>query len=63
MPNMSYCRFENTFGDLIDCLENITEETNNRDEDYRKRLVRLLVDMVENCDDEVALMSYLENEF
>ncbi len=63
MPNMSYCRFENTFSDLIDCLENITEETNNRDEDYRKRLVRLLVDMVENCDDEVDLMSYLENEF
>lgn len=63
MPNMSYCRFENTFGDLIDCLENITEETNSRDEGYRKRLVELLLNMVENCDDEADLMSYLENEF
>ena len=22
MSNMSYCRFENTYGDLLDCYEN-----------------------------------------
>lgn len=26
MPNMSYCRFENTLRDLMDCLDVIEEE-------------------------------------
>jgi len=26
MSNMSYCRFENTYGDLKDCLEALREE-------------------------------------
>jgi hypothetical protein len=63
MPNMSYCRFENTFNDLLDCLRNITEETNSRDEMYRKRMLDLLITMVDNCSNESDLMDYLENQY
>lgn len=63
MSNMSYCRFENTFNDLIDCLQNIAEETNSRDEQYRQNMLALLVEMVEQCDSQEDLLDYLENEF
>ena len=57
MPNMSYCRFENTYNDLVDCLENISDEaSNDRDERYRIRMIRLLsnnIGLIENLIDEV----------
>ena len=57
MPNMSYCRFENTYNDLIDCLDNISDEAgNDRDERYRIKMIRLLSDkigLIENLIDEV----------
>lgn len=27
MPNMSYCRFENTYNDLMDCYNNMEKST------------------------------------
>jgi len=57
---MSYCRFENTFNDLLDCLRNITEETNSRDERFRKQMIDILVELVENCDSKRDLMNYIE---
>ena len=57
---MSYCRFENTYHDLLDCLQNITEETNDRDERFRKRMIDILVELVENCDSKRDLMNYIE---
>jgi hypothetical protein len=48
MANMSYCRFENTYYDLMDCLENINQEAETeRDERFRIRLIKL---MAENTD-------------
>ena len=45
MPNMSYCRFENTYNDLVDCSEHIHDEaSNDRDEEYRQKLVQLIMD-------------------
>ena len=45
MANMSYCRFENTYNDLIDCIENLNQPASNeRDERYRIRLIELLID-------------------
>jgi hypothetical protein len=56
MPNMSYCRFENTYNDLIDCIENMNEPASNeRDERYRKRLLELIKEVVDNGDVEQAL--------
>ena len=60
MANMSYCRFENTYHDLLDCLQNITEETNDRDERFRKQMIDILVELVENCDSKRDLMNYIE---
>ena len=46
MSNMSYCRFENTYHDLMDCLENIYEKAETeRDERYRIRLIEILQDV------------------
>ena len=57
MPNMSYCRFENTYNDLVDCLENISDEaSNDRDERYRIRMIRLLsnnIGLIEDLIDEM----------
>jgi hypothetical protein len=33
MANMSYCRFENTYNELVDCIENLNKSAENeRDE-------------------------------
>ena len=60
MANMSYCRFENTYHDLLNCLQNISEETNDRDERFRKQMIDILVELVENCDSKRDLMNYIE---
>ena len=57
MVNMSYCRFENTFNDLIDCFDNIWEEAENmRDERFRKTMIRYLkerMDEIEELNEEL----------
>jgi hypothetical protein len=63
MGNMSYCRFENTISDLVDCFLYITEETNSRDENFRLRLIALLTEIAENCDSEDDVLSFIENEY
>jgi ppGpp synthetase/RelA/SpoT-type nucleotidyltranferase len=52
MANMSYCRFENTYHDLIDCFDNIWEEAENeRDERHRKNLIRFLKDRLDEIEE------------
>ena len=57
MANMSYCRFENTFNDLIDCFDNIHEEAENmRDERSRKQMIKYLyaqIDFIEELAEEL----------
>ena len=50
MSNMSYCAFENTLGDLRDCLELLDEagsieEYENDCNEYEKPCIRGLVEM------------------
>lgn len=57
MTNMSYCRFENTLGDLKDCAEQIEllldgEPEADRVTDPRERRSRL--ELIELCFDVVA---------
>lgn len=58
MANMSYCRFENTYRDLLDCYLNINTQLSDREHSYRERLAQLCEDIIEdynpNCqvDDE-----------
>lgn len=48
MGNMSYCRFQNTLGDLRDCMNHITDEKLSRDEkDARLALVELCHEIVD----------------
>lgn len=52
MANMSYCRFENTFNDLIDCFDNIWEEAENmRDERFRKSMIRFLKERIDEIEE------------
>ena len=57
MANMSYCRFENTYNDLLDCFDNIWEEAENqRDERSRKQMIRFLkerIDEIEELNEEL----------
>ena len=40
MANMSYCRFENTYNDLLDCLENIEFEAEKKEGHYPEIKIR-----------------------
>jgi hypothetical protein len=52
MANMSYCRFENTLNDLVDCFNNISEEADNsRDESRRKEMIRFLFENIDFIED------------
>ncbi len=53
MSNMSYCRFENTYHDLKDCADHITDDFDNKPDEkrYRKLLIalcRTILDDVES---------------
>ena len=52
MPNMSYCRNENTYHDLQDAIEYITQVAETeRDERYRHRLIDLIREAAQMFDD------------
>ena len=60
MPNMSYCRFENTMRDLRDCLNHINNEAeNNYDEEARWEMIQLFTEVAEEFDGNV--MEYARN--
>jgi hypothetical protein len=67
MSNMSYCRFENTLNDLVDCISNIQEEAENeRDERARKLMIRFLfenINLIEDLKEELDRpIMYLNEE-
>ncbi len=48
MGNMSYCRFQNTVGDLEDCYEHFGEEDISKEEfRARQRMFQICKDIVE----------------
>ena len=47
MPNMSYCRFENTYRDLLDCLDNINEQLSKSEAGYRESLVSVCREIID----------------
>lgn len=49
MSNMGYCRFENTYNDLLDCYESMDvseEKLNPSEEKYRQKIINLCKDIV-----------------
>ena len=62
--NMSYCRFENTYNDLIDCIENMSKQSeNDRDERYRERLLILMKDIVDSGEVDEILEEIEDNRY
>jgi hypothetical protein len=62
--NMSYCRFENTYNDLIDCIENMSKESSNdRDERYRERLLLLMKSTVDSGEIDEILEEIEDNRY
>lgn len=63
MSNMSYCRHENTYGDLADVWDNwewdASAITNEYEKKYRRRLIQLVREMHEEFD---SLGTYNEPE-
>jgi hypothetical protein len=49
MTNMSYCRFQNTFGDFRDCAEHIHDNLDKSWDEKRARenLVELAIEMLQ----------------
>jgi hypothetical protein len=53
MANMSYCRFQNTYRDLIDCYDNLNDSLRSESEKlYRARLVELCQSIVDEFNPE-----------
>ena len=52
MSNMSYCRFENTLGDLRDCAQNLGAEKPLSVDEARARkfLVRICAEILQDLD-------------
>ena len=57
MPNMSYCRFENTLIDLRDCYDHMDDvdhqELSETEEKARKRMIKLCCEIADNYGYEV----------
>lgn len=50
MANMSYCRFENTYRDLRDCYEHMTDANLSREEKQaRQAMIELFAQILEEC--------------
>jgi hypothetical protein len=49
MPNMTYCRFQNTLNDLEDCLEALeeNEELSEEEEEAKKRLIEVCTEIAD----------------
>jgi hypothetical protein len=54
MSNMSYCRFQNTLQDLLDCQDHIDDDDLSPDEQKaRNRLLEICIQIAEWCQDEI----------
>jgi len=50
MASMSYCLFENTLGDLMECLDQLGSVRNEYDAPYRIELIEVCKEIVEKAE-------------
>lgn len=55
MANMSYCKFENTYRDLMDCYRSINDSLSEREHRYRELIVKLCDSIQDEYDPESHL--------
>jgi len=49
MANMDYCRFRNTLGDLLDCMDHMDERLDDEEElKARDEIIHLCIWVAEN---------------
>jgi len=48
MANMSYCRFQNTYRDLIDCEENMDNDLSSDEKRARDKMIKLCTRIAKN---------------
>ena len=58
---MSYCRFENTYRDLLDCLSAMNNQLSDREKGYKDRLVDVCREIIE--EHELTEMSGEDDEW
>jgi hypothetical protein len=51
MANMGYCRFENTYRDMMDCYYNINNNLSEREHKYREKILELCEQMISEFDE------------
>lgn len=51
MANMSYCRFQNTQGDLRDCVDALGDELSKDEARAARRMYKLCQDFIANVDE------------
>ena len=61
MANMSYCRFQNTYKDLLDCYENLNNVKSESEKLYMQRLVDVCKDIIDEY--ELVKMSEEDDEW
>lgn len=62
MGNMSYCRFENTSGDLADCISALEELRNGEGDPLSDRELEKAKELVRQCLDVVAMIQEADIE-
>ena len=62
--NMSYCRFENTFRDLEDCVDAIVndEDISEREANFAHRMRNLCEEYIQAYDEWEELQEYNEED-
>ena len=62
--NMSYCRFENTFRDLEDCVDAIVndEDISEREANFAHRMRNLCEEYIQAYDEWQELQEYNEED-
>lgn len=50
MPNMSYCRFENTYRALEDCYHNLNNKLSVNEHRYREDMIELCQSIIDEYD-------------
>lgn len=62
MSNMPYCRFENTVGDLEDCLDHIEDDLGGDEYEARDELIRICVEIAKYRNHRFQDVDELEEE-
>jgi len=62
MANMGYCRFENTYRDLLDCYRNINNDLSKNEHYYRELMLKVCQNILNEYDPNSFVEEEIEDE-